>query len=61
MIVLTATKLSPVLPRGRVTFEGDTNSLQKLMEKLKLARKWDKETRDLLDENEIFRAIQDLR
>jgi len=57
MIHLHAAKPSSLLPIGQVTFEGSTKDLQSLLQKLKIARNWDFETRQLLSEDEIAHAL----
>ena len=57
MIHLTALKPSSMLPMGLVTFEGSTKDLQSLLQKLKIARNWDRETKQLLSEDEIVHAL----
>lgn len=61
MIRVTASRLSPIVPSGRVIFEGSIKDLQSLLNKLKIARNWDSETRNQLDADEIKHAIADLQ
>lgn len=57
MIHLTAHKPSHVLPTGKLIFEGSTKDLQSMVQKLKIARNWDLETKQLLDEEELSHAL----
>ena len=57
MIHLTASKPSAMLPTGKLTFEGTTKDLQSMLQKLKIARNFDFETRQLLSVDEITHAL----
>ena len=57
MIHLTAHKPSSMLPSGKLIFEGSTKDLQSMLQKLKIARNWDRDTKALLTEDEIQHAL----
>lgn len=57
MIHLTASKDGFMLPHGKLVFEGSTKDLQSMLQKLKIARNWDSETKQLLSADEIAHAL----
>lgn len=57
MISITASRLSPVLPRYRVMFEGDGKVLQILLELLKIGAQWNNTAKAELDPANIDEVV----
>ena len=60
MTTITASRLSPVLPRYQVMFEGEGKVLQVLLELLKIGAQWNTTVKNEIDPeniNEVIRQI----
>ena len=60
MIQITATRLNPVLPLYRVTFEGQGKVLQILLELLKIGARWNTTAKLNLDSANIDTVVKQI-